>query len=104
MGKRKYDPCYKWDGDPEVEDDFASSGDLGMSGLLRALIKALEVQWRGFAHWHEKHHSEPMVKAIDLVQLFLGDGSSIKSQLSGVKYLVSGLKYQHESNTIEARV
>ena len=58
-----------------MEDDFASSGDLGVSGFLRCLIKVLEAQGRGFAHGHEKHHSEPRVKAIDLIVLFLGENS-----------------------------
>ena len=39
---------------------------------MRALIKALEAQGRGFAHGHEKHHSEPRTKAIGIIQLFLG--------------------------------
>ena len=43
-----------------------------MAALVRALIKALEAQGRGFAHGHEKHHSEPRTKAIDVIQLFLG--------------------------------
>ena len=72
LGCRKFDPCYKWAGEPAVEDDFASTGDLGVSGLVRLTIKALEAQGRGFAHGHEKHHSEPRVKAIDIIQLFLG--------------------------------
>merc|ERR1711884_102787 len=59
-------------GEPVVEDDFASSGDFGVAALIRALIKALEAQGRGFAHGHEKHHSEPRTKAIDIIQLFLG--------------------------------
>ena len=72
LGKRKYDPCSKWCGEPAVEDDFASSGDFGVAAPIRALIKALEAQGRGFAHGHEKHHSEPRTKAIDIIQLFLG--------------------------------
>ena len=72
LGKRKYDPCFKWAGEPAVEDDFASSGDFGIAALVRALIKALEAQGRGFAHGHEKLHSEPKTKAIDIIQLFLG--------------------------------
>ena len=36
------------------------------------LIKALEAQGRGFTHGHEKLHSEPRTKAIDIIQLFLG--------------------------------
>jgi hypothetical protein len=43
-----------------------------VAALLRALIKALEAQGRGFAHGHEKLHSEPRTKAIDIIQLFLG--------------------------------
>ncbi len=47
MGKQKYDPCWKWVKEPRVEDDFASSGDIGISAFLRALIKAIEAQGRG---------------------------------------------------------
>ena len=47
-----------------------------MAGLVRALIKALEAQGRGFAHGHEKTHSEPRTKAIDLVLLILGKGDA----------------------------
>ena len=43
-----------------------------MSAFMRSLIKALEAQGRGFGHGHEKHHSEPRAKAIDLIQLCLG--------------------------------
>ena len=75
LGKTKYDPNYKWAREPPVEDDFASTGDLGVSGFVRSLIKALEAQGRGFAHGHEKHHSEPRIHAIDLIELFLGGAS-----------------------------
>lgn len=53
-----------------MEDDFTSNGDLGVAALVRSLIKALEAQGRGFAHGHEKTHSEPRTKAIDLLRLF----------------------------------
>ena len=66
LGKRKYDWNYRWAGEPYVEDDFSTSGNVGLVGFLRALIKALEAQGRGFAHGHEKTHSEPITKAIDL--------------------------------------
>ena len=46
LGKRKYDPCYRWFDEPPVENDFASTGDFGISAFLRALIKVLEVQGR----------------------------------------------------------
>ena len=72
LGRQKYDPCWRWKSEPLVEDDFTSSGDFGISAFVRCLIKALEAQGRGFAHGHEKHHSEPKTKAIDLVVLFLG--------------------------------
>ena len=72
LGRRKYDPCFRWAREPPTEDDFTSSGDFGVSAFLRSLIKALEAQGRGFAHGHENHHSEPRTKAIDLVMLFLG--------------------------------
>ena len=75
LGRQKYDPCYTWFNEPDVEDDFTSTGDLGISAFLRALIKVLEAQGRGFAHGHEKHHSEPRTKAIDLIASFLGDDS-----------------------------
>jgi hypothetical protein len=73
LGRRKYDPSYRWVNEPLVEDDFTSTGDFGVSAFLRALIKVLEAQGRGFAHGHEKHHSEPRTKAIDLIEMFLGD-------------------------------
>ena len=73
------DPCSKWDDEPVVEDDFASSGDLGVSAFVRLVIKAAEVQGRGFAHGHQNEHSEPRVKAIDVILLLLGgDGSGAR--------------------------
>ena len=66
LGKRKYDSNYRWAKEPYVEDDFSSSGDVGVAGFVRALIKALEAQGRGFAHGHEKAHSEPITKATGL--------------------------------------
>ena len=30
LGKRKYDPCYRWVNEPPSEDDFTSNGDLGI--------------------------------------------------------------------------
>ena len=78
LGKRKYDPCSKWHDEPAVEDDFASSGDFGVAALMRALIKALEAQGRSFAHGHEKHHSEPRTKAIDIIQLFLDAVAAVR--------------------------
>ena len=74
LGRQIYDPNFRWAKEPHVEDDFASSGDFGLAALLRALIKALEAQGRGFAHGHEKTHSEPMTKAIDLNLAFRGPG------------------------------
>ena len=72
LSRWKYDPTYKWHDEPAVEDDFASSMDFGVAALLRGLMKALEAQGRGFAHGHEKHHSEPKTKAIDIIQVLQG--------------------------------
>ena len=63
LGRRKYDPSRRWQHEPPAEDDFCSSGDFGVDGLLRAVVKALEAQGRGFAHGHEKTHGEPRTKA-----------------------------------------
>ena len=63
-----------------MEDDFASSGDFGLAALVRSLIKALEAQGRGFAHGHEKTHSEPITKAMDLLLLFLGKADAGASE------------------------
>ena len=50
------------------EDDLASNGLCGLAAFAAALFKVIESQQRGFAHGHEKHHSEPRTKAIDLIQ------------------------------------
>ena len=46
-----------------------------MLDYARSPVKALEAQSRGFAHGHDKRHSEPRVTAIDLTQLFLGSAT-----------------------------
>ena len=71
LGHQKYDPSSHWRQEPSTEDGFASTGDVGIAGLARGLVKALEAQGRGFAHGHEKIHSEPQTKAIDLWHLIL---------------------------------
>ena len=71
LDHRKYDPSYQWRQEPSTEDGFASTGDVGIAGLARGLVKALEAQGRGFAHGHEKIHSEPQTKAIDFWHLIL---------------------------------
>ena len=82
-GQKRHDPCFKWGDEPVVEDDFASSGDFGVAALLRALIKALEAQGRGFTHGHEKLHSQPKTKTIDIIQLFRGAGAAEHKRGSG---------------------
>ena len=79
LGHRKYDPSYQWQKEPPTEDDFASTGDFGIAGLARGLVKALEAQGRGFAHGHEKVHSEPQTKAIDFWHLILHRCSGVHS-------------------------
>ena len=73
IGRRKYDLSYRPTNEPTIEDGFATNGDLGVASLLRALIKALEAQGRGFAHGHEKCHSETSTKFMDLARLLLLD-------------------------------
>ena len=92
LGKQLYDPCWRWQGEPPVEDDFCSSGDFGVAGFVRGVVKALEAQGRGFAHGHEKLHSEPRTKAIDLIDLFLG----------GVAKHASGTARGREEETLVA--
>ena len=90
LGRRKYDACYHWQREPPTEDDFASTGDLGIAGLARGLVKALEAQGRGFAHGHEKIHSEPQTKAIDLWHLIscrCSGASEHQSSLAGATIL-----------------
>ena len=48
---------------------FSSTGDFGVAGMARGVVKALEAQGRGFAHGHEKIHSGPQTKAIDFWHL-----------------------------------
>ena len=36
------------------EDDFASTGEIGIAHFVRAILKPLEAQGRGFSHSHEK--------------------------------------------------
>ena len=69
LGYRRYDQGFRWQREPLTEDDFSSTGDPGIAGLVRGVIKALEAQGRGFTHGHEKVHSEPQTKAIDLWHL-----------------------------------
>ena len=94
LGRRKYDPCCHWQREPPTEDDFASTGDFGVAGVARGVVKALEARGRGFANGHEKIHSEPQTKAIDLWDLITlkccradgdssNDGASEHSSLAG---------------------
>ena len=41
------------------EDDYASSGLRGLADFVKALMKCIEAQARGFAHGHGKVHSVP---------------------------------------------
>ena len=66
LGRRLYDPSFRWQREPRTEDDFCSSGDFGVAGFLRAVIKVLEAQGRGFAHGHEKTHGEPRTNQLSL--------------------------------------
>ena len=41
------------------EDDFASSGARGVVDYLKAALKVIEAQMRGYAHGHGKSHGVP---------------------------------------------
>ncbi len=43
----------------EREDDYASNGLRGLADFVKALLKVIEAQARGFAHGHGKVHSSP---------------------------------------------
>ena len=43
----------------EREDDYASNGLRGLADFVKALLKVIEAQARGFAHGHRKVHSSP---------------------------------------------
>ena len=67
-GKKKYGmqrrPQHK------IEDDFASTAQLGIAHFPRSALKPLESQGRGFTHGHEKVISVPQTKAARLEELF----------------------------------
>ena len=57
-------------GGPTQEDDFASTGEIGIAHFVRSALKPLEAQGRGFSHGHEKVISVPRTRAARLKQLF----------------------------------
>ena len=59
------------DEQPVREDDFASTGQIGIAQLPRSALKPLECQGRGFTHGHEKIISVPRTRAARLKQLFM---------------------------------
>ena len=52
------------------EDDFATTGEIGISQFPRSALKPLEAQGRGFTHGHEKIISVPRTRAARLKHLF----------------------------------
>ena len=52
------------------EDDFATTGEIGISQFPRSAVKPLEAQGRGFTHGHEKIISVPRTRAARLKHLF----------------------------------
>ena len=57
-------------GEPAREDDFASTGEIGIAHFVRSALKPLEAQGRGFSHGHEKVISVPRSRAARLKQVF----------------------------------
>ena len=67
IGERRYGDQAK---QPVREDDFATSGQIGIAQFPRSGLKPLEGQGRGFTHGHEKIISVPRTRAARLKQLF----------------------------------
>ena len=55
---------------PDREDDYATTGQVGIAQLPRSALKPLEAQGRGFTHGHEKIISVPRTRAARLKQWF----------------------------------
>ena len=55
---------------PDREDDYATTGQVGIAQLPRSALKPLEAQGRGFTHGHEKIISVPRTRAAQLKHLF----------------------------------
>ena len=68
IGQKKYG--MRDEGEPTREDDFASTGEIGIAHFVRSALKPLEAQGRGFSHGHEKVISVPRTRAARLKQLF----------------------------------
>ena len=66
------------DGERPPRGGESAAAELWISRPARATYSrnAKLPQGRGFAHGHEKFHSEPKTKAIDLIELFLGSHGS----------------------------
>ena len=67
IGKRRYGEDLL---EPSREDDFATTGQVGIAQLPRSALKPLEAQGRGFTHGHEKIISVPRTRAARLKHLF----------------------------------
>ena len=57
IGQREYLHEYTWE--PTREDDFASTGEIGIARFVRSALKPFEAPGRGFSHGHEKVLSVP---------------------------------------------
>ena len=58
------------DAEPFREDDFATTGEIGIAHFPRSAMKPLEAQGRGFTHGHEKAISVPRTTAAKLKDRF----------------------------------
>ena len=67
IGVRKYGHR---DHGPFREDNFATTGEIGIAHFPRSAMKPLEAQGRGFTHGHEKIISVPRMRAAKLKELF----------------------------------
>ncbi len=63
IGEQRYGEVAR---EPFREDDFASTGQMGIAQFPRSALKPLEAQGRGFTHGHHKNMLVPQTRAAHL--------------------------------------
>ena len=69
LGERKFQSARQGN-EPAREDDYATHCQIGIAQLIRAALKPLEAQGRGFSHGHGKYISVPRTRAARLKAQF----------------------------------
>ena len=79
IGKKRYGDVIT---QPFREDDFATTGQVGIAQFPRSALKPLEAQGRGFTHGHEKIISVPRTRAARLKHLFTEAAATSTEKMS----------------------